>query len=311
MTDYGHEPVLLNETLEALNVRAEGIYIDCTVGRCGHTAAILERLGAAGRLLALDRDPQAISAVTQRFGGDQRVAAVHASYASLLQVCRQRGWIGNVDGVLFDLGVSSPQLDDPHRGFSFMRDGELDMRFDQTSGRSAADWLNTANAAEIANVLYRNADEKFSRRIAAAIIREREQQPIRTTRQLANIVAAVIPGRERDKHPATRTFQAIRMHVNAETEELETALPMAVEVLRPGGRLAVISFHSIEDRLVKRFMRKECRGDRFPEDLPVTADVLRPRLRTVVSRVRPTVDESERNPRSRSATLRVAEKLPS
>ncbi len=306
---YEHRPVLLDEVLEALNIRPDGIYLDGTFGRGGHSAAILERLSENGRLLAMDKDPQAIAVAQSRFAGDSRFSIIRGSYTMLGQEIEQRGWKGRVDGILLDLGVSSPQLDDPSRGFSFRHDGPLDMRMDPDSGQSAAEWLAEASESDIAMVLKEYGEERFAKRIARAIVRERTQAPITTTARLAKIVAEANPKWERDKHPATRSFQAIRIFINAELEELEQVLAQSVDVLAPGGRLAVISFHSLEDRRVKRFIRDEVRGGEFPPGLPVTDAQLNRRLRAVGKDIRAGEAELAVNPRSRSAVLRVAERL--
>lgn len=304
-----HRPVLFDEVLEALKIRADGIYLDGTFGRGGHSGAILGRLNEQGRLLAMDKDPQAVAVAQQRFAGDQRFSIVRGSYTMLEQEVEKRGWKGKVDGILLDLGVSSPQLDDPNRGFSFRHDGPLDMRMDPESGHSAAEWLASAKEAEIAQVLKEYGEERFAKRIARAIVHEREQSPIVTTARLAKIVADANPKWERDKHPATRSFQAIRIYVNRELEELEQVLEQSVEVLAPGGRLAIISFHSLEDRRVKRFIRDEARGGDFPPGLPVTDAQLNRRLRAIGKDIRASEAELETNPRARSAVLRVAERL--
>jgi 16S rRNA (cytosine1402-N4)-methyltransferase len=309
LNESAHVSVLLEEAVLALRLRPDGIYVDCTYGRGGHSGAILAGLGERGRLLALDRDPEAVAAARGRFGRDGRFEIVHASFSSLAAAAEQRGWSGSIDGVLFDLGVSSPQLDVGGRGFSFARDGELDMRFDPGSGLSAADWLTSAAEAEIAEVLKQLGEERYARRIARAIVGARREAPLRRSADLRNLIARTVPTRERDKDPATRTFLAIRMHVNAELDELQRALPQAVEVLRPGGRLAVISFHSLEDRVVKRFMRRQATGDDLPPDLPIRHVELHPALRIVGRAQRPSDAEIGNNPRARSAVLRVAEKL--
>lgn len=302
-----HHPVLLQEVLEALAVRADGIYVDATFGRGGHAAAILERLGPEGRLYAMDRDPEAIVAA-QRFERDQRFHITRGSFAMLGAMAQAAGIEGRVSGVLLDLGVSSPQLDDPRRGFSFLGDGPLDMRMDPEQGMSAADWLGQASEQEIVRVLKVYGEERFARRIARAILAARQQAPIARTGRLAEIIAAAVPKREPGRHPATRSFQAIRIHVNRELEELETVLPQAVDLLAPGGRLAVISFHSLEDRLVKRFMRRECKGEELPLDLPVTG-TSQGRLRLVGKARHAGEAEVQANPRARSAVLRTAERL--
>lgn len=308
MNEPEHVPVLLEETLQALKLREDGFYVDATCGRGGHSQAILERLGPRGRVFALDRDPQAVSAVRTRFAADARFEIHHAPFSQLQSLIETRGAAGRVDGILFDLGVSSPQLDEAARGFSFLREGPLDMRMDSTRGESAAQWLNHADEAEIARVLRDYGEERFARRIARAIVREREQKPLATTRELAGLIARSVPTRERGKDPATRSFQAIRIFINRELEEIETALPQAVRMLAPGGRLAVISFHSLEDRITKHFLRAEAKGEELPPGLPVRAHEVRTRLRLVGKAIRPSEQEIARNPRARSAVLRVAER---
>ena len=304
-----HTPVLLDEVLAGLAVKATGRYCDATFGRGGHAAAILQQLGPAGRLCAIDRDPEAIAAGSERFVAEPRLTLVRGSFGRLEERVRAAGWEGGLQGVLLDLGVSSPQLDEARRGFSFMQDGPLDMRMDNESGLSAAQWLARAGEREIADVLFKLGEEKFSRRIARAIVAARAETPIVTTRQLAGIVAGAVPTREPGKHPATRTFQAIRIHVNRELEEAEAALPQAVNLLAPGGRLCVISFHSLEDRLVKRFMRREAQGDPIYAELPDVPAHARPRLKLIGGAVMPGDEEIARNPRARSAVLRVAERV--
>jgi len=304
-----HRPVLLEEALEGLNIKADGKYVDGTFGRGGHAAALLARLDDNGRLLALDKDPWAMREAERRFGDDSRVVIRQASFANLKETARTLGWLGQVDGILLDLGVSSPQLDDASRGFSFRQDGPLDMRMNPQAGPSAAEWLADASEQDIVRVLKEYGEERFARRIARAIVAARREQPITTTGQLAAIVAAAVPRREPGKDPATRSFQAIRIFINRELDDLRAFLAQVLEVLRPGGRLVVISFHSLEDRLVKRFIREQEKGDRFPPDLPVTRVQLRPRLRAVGKPVRPGQDEIRANPRARSAILRVAERL--
>ncbi len=309
-SEFSHRPVLLDECLEALRIKPEGVYVDATFGRGGHAAAILERLGPDGRLLGLDKDPQAIAEAQQKFGAEPRFSIHHGSFAELKQVLVEEGLLGKVDGVLMDLGVSSPQLDDAGRGFSFMRDGPLDMRMDNSRGVSAAEWLASAKEADIAKVLKEYGEERFSKRVARVIVEARQEAPIETTAQLTAIIKAVMPRqREQDKHPATRSFQGIRIFVNRELEDLSLCLGQMLDVLNKDGRLAVISFHSLEDRIVKRFMRDLARGDDFPSDLPVTVDQLNPQMRLVSKAIHATRDEINMNPRSRSAVLRVAEKL--
>ena len=295
--------------MEAMNLQQDGIYLDATFGRGGHSAAILERLGTGGRLLAMDRDPEAIAAARKMAANDSRLEVIDHRFGELRSELADRGLEGAIDGILFDLGLSSPQVDDSSRGFSFSGDGPLDMRMDPRTGISAAEWINKAPEKELADVIYRYGEERHSRRIAARIINERKSEPITTTGRLAAIVAAAVPGRERRKHPATRAFQGIRIRVNEELDELREGLAGALEALRTGGLLAVISFHSLEDRIVKRFIADQSRGDDFPRDLPVTERQLRARIRPIGKSRRATAVEVARNPRARSAILRVAEKL--
>ncbi len=304
-----HRPVLLEEVLEALAVVPEGRYIDATFGRGGHAAGIVGALGKKGMLLAIDQDPAAVSAARERFGSDPRVIVRHGNFADMDRLAGEAGLDGGVQGVLMDVGVSSPQLDDPERGFSFLRDGPLDMRMDPGAGPSAAAWLAGADERELAGVIRRLGEERFARRIARAIVEARAAAPIETTGRLAEIVAAAVPRHEPGRHPATRTFQAIRIHVNQELERLEAGLEAAVEVLAPGGRLAVISFHSLEDRIAKRFIRRESEVAepwRGLPDIPVEAQ---PRLARRGRAIRPGQAEVADNPRARSAILRSAERL--
>lgn len=305
-----HQPVLLDEVLAGLAIRPDGRYVDGTFGRGGHAAAILARLGPQGRVLALDKDPAAIAVAVSELAGDRRFTIKHGSFAMLAQQVAEQGWMGRVNGVLLDLGVSSPQLDAAERGFSFRQEGPLDMRMDPGSGESAAQWLARASEREIAQVLREYGEERYAARIARAIVRVRNEQPIVTTRQLAAIVSAANPSWEKGKDPATRSFQAIRIHINHELEDLQACLAGVIDVLAPEGRLVVISFHSLEDRIIKRFMREQARGDDFPPDLPVPAAALHARLRVVGRAVHPSEDEVAGNPRARSAVLRVAERLP-
>lgn len=306
---YQHRAVLLEEALAGLAIKPDGLYVDGTFGRGGHAAGLLQRLGRGGRLLALDKDPQAVQAGLEGLAADRRFMIERGSFSMLKRHIEGRGWLGKVDGVLLDLGMSSPQLDDPARGFSFLKDGPLDMRMDPDSGISAAAWLAQAAEDEIVEVLREYGEERYARRIARAIIAARTHTPITTTRQLAEIVAAANPRWERDKHPATRSFQALRIFINHELDELDACLTQCIDVLAPGGRLAVISFHSLEDRLVKRFIRREARGIELPPDLPVTHAELHPRLRAVGKAVRASAAEVAANPRARSAVLRIAERL--
>jgi len=304
-----HTPVLLDEVLAGLAIRPDGHYCDATFGRGGHAAGILAALGPAGRVVAIDRDPEAVRRGRLRFAGEGRLTLVRGSFGELVERVRTAGIEGELDGVLLDLGVSSPQLDEAGRGFSFMQDGPLDMRMDNEAGQSAAQWLAKAAEGEIADVLRRLGEERFARRIARAIVAARTTQPITRTGQLAAIVAAAVPTREPGKHPATRSFQAIRIHVNRELEELQSALPQAVALLAPGGRLCVISFHSLEDRIVKRFIAREERGDPVYAGLPQIPPHARPRLARVGSAVTAGEAELRANPRARSAVLRVARRL--
>lgn len=305
-----HTSVLLQESINALAIKANGVFVDGTFGRGGHSAEILNRLDATGRLIAFDRDPQAIQAA-QRFTADQRFRIQHSAFSQLQAVLEEQGLVGQVDGVLLDLGVSSPQLDQAERGFSFMRDGALDMRMDTSRGQSAAEWLAVAELEDIRQVIKEFGEEKFARRIATAIVETRQQQPITRTLQLAELVDAAVPVKDKFKHPATRTFQAIRMYINSELEEIRQALKGALAVLKRGGRLAVISFHSLEDRLVKRFMREQSRGLQVPAGLPISQDKIDASraLKLIGRAIKPDLAEIERNVRARSSVLRVAEKL--
>jgi 16S rRNA (cytosine1402-N4)-methyltransferase len=300
-----HRPVLLDEAIAGLAPRAGGTYVDGTFGRGGHARALLARLGPHGRLIAIDRDPQAVAAAMAI--GDPRLHAVHARISALGAVLDAAG-VRSADGMLFDLGVSSPQLDDPTRGFSFRTDGPLDMRMDPTQGVSAAQWLATAAEPEIREVIRDYGEERFAKQIAAAIVAARASEPIRTTRQLADLVGAAVRTREPGQNPATRTFQALRIFVNRELEEVSLMLPVATERLASGGRLAVISFHSLEDRIVKRFFARAARPE-LPADLPIRASEMPAALLKMVGRAqRPSDAELARNPRARSARLRVAER---
>jgi 16S rRNA (cytosine1402-N4)-methyltransferase len=308
--EYEHEPVLVDEALAALAVEAGGFYVDATFGRGGHTARILEAVGGEGRVLAIDRDREAIEAGRRRFADDLRLTLVHAAFSELDRLVPQHAQGRPCRGVLFDLGVSSPQLEQPHRGFSFRADGPLDMRMDTTRGEPVAAWLARASVDEVREVIATLGEERFARRVAQAIDVARRKRPIERTGELAAIVAAAVRTREPGKHPATRTFQALRMHINDELGQIERGLDAAVDVLAPGGRLAVISFHSLEDRLVKRFMQRGSSIDPELAALPIVPAAAQPRLRLVGKKLRPDARERTRNPRSRSALLRVAEKLP-
>lgn len=307
-----HTPVLLHEVLAALQIRAGGRYLDATFGRGGHTAAILERSGVHGAVVAIDRDPDAIHAGRERFADELlagRLTLVSSPFSRLAQVVQETGMAGRFDGVLLDLGVSSPQLDNAARGFSFAQDGPLDMRMNNASGVTAADWLARAPEREIVRVIRDYGEERFARRIASAIVQRRSQQPIERTLDLASIVAGAVPMREPGKHPATRTFQAIRILVNEEFDEIEAALEGSLTALAPQGRLCVISFHSLEDGIVKRFMQKHSQEDPVYAGLPVIPDHARPKLRRVGKAVHPTQAEVDANPRARSSIMRVAERV--
>jgi len=305
-----HAPVLAAEALGGLALEAGGFYVDATFGRGGHTALILQALGREGRLLALDRDPAAIAAGQRRFADEVRLTLLHASFADLATLVPPNSHQRPCRGVLFDLGVSSPQLDDPARGFSFRADGPLDMRMDPTRGEPVADWLARASVDEIRQVIATFGEERFARRVAQAIDAARRERPLTRTAELAALAARAVRTREPGKHPATRTFQALRMFINDELGQLERGLTGALEVLSPGGRLAVISFHSLEDRAVKRFMQRESQVDPALRGLPVVPAAARPRLKLIGRKQRPSAAELARNPRARSALLRVAERLP-
>jgi 16S rRNA (cytosine1402-N4)-methyltransferase len=304
-----HRPVLLDEAIEGLAIKPDGVYIDGTFGRGGHCEAILEKLNGRGRILAIDKDPEAIYTGLRRFQGERRISIKRSSFAMLRQLADTQGLTGRVNGMLFDLGVSSPQLEDPQRGFSFLRNGPLDMRMDPAQGPTSAAWLARASEKEIAAIIKAYGEERYARRIARAIVRTRVLKPISSTRQLVDIIVRVVPALKDRKHPATRTFQAIRIHINRELDELNAALAQTIEVLAKGGRLVVISFHSLEDRLVKRFIRNHGIGGRIPRGLPLTEQRIPYELRPVGRAKRATEQECKRNPRARSAILRIAERL--
>jgi len=302
-----HIPVLLHEALDALCIRSDGIYLDCTFGRGGHSRAILASLDDGGRLIGFDRDPSAVAAAQDLARKDSRFEIVHTAFSELESALDSIA-IARVHGVLMDLGVSSPQLDQAERGFSFQVDGPLDMRMDPTSGQSAADWIAHADTDEIADVLWVLGEERFSRRIARAIAEARKVEPIVTTAQLSKIVSDAQPKKDQNKHPATRTFQAIRLHINEELSEVEQGLEAAVKRLEVGGRLAVISFHSLEDRLVKRALRDASRFPQGDPRMPLPDSVTKPRMRLMGKAIKASTDELRTNPRARSAVLRVAER---
>jgi len=304
-----HKPVLAAETLAALALEADGYYVDATFGRGGHTALILQALGREGRVLALDRDPAAIAAGAKRFADEVRLTLVHSPFADIAACVQTHAHGRPCRGVLFDLGVSSPQLDDPTRGFSFRADGPLDMRMDPTRGEPVSAWLARAGVDEIRQVIATLGEERFARGVAQAIVRARAEAPIERTSQLAAVVARAVKTREPGKNPATRTFQALRMFINDELGQIERALAGALEILDRGGRLAVISFHSLEDRLVKRFMKRESEVDSALLDLPIVPPGMEPRMKLVGRKARAGDVEVDSNPRSRSALLRVAEKV--
>jgi 16S rRNA (cytosine1402-N4)-methyltransferase len=304
-----HTPVLVDEVLTALAVRAAGFYIDATFGRGGHSARILEALGPDGRLMAIDRDTVAIAAGRVRFAQEPRIGLVQGDFAQLEALVRAQGFGTQCDGILFDFGVSSPQLDDPARGFSFLQDGPIDMRMDPTRGEPVSAWLAGASGDEMRHVIATLGEERFAGQIARAIVRTRDAEPLTRTGALAALIARVVPTREPGKHPATRTFQALRMFINDELSQIERGLAQALELLAPQGRLAAISFHSLEDRLVKQFIRRHSEPDPALKHLPQLPPQARPTLRRI-ARKRASLDEIRANPRSRSALLRIAEKLP-
>lgn len=312
---FQHISVLLNESIEGLAIKPDGIYIDGTFGRGGHSRTILAQLGPQGRLYSIDRDPQAI-AEAQKID-DPRFTIVHGPFSGIAEYAQRYDLVGKVDGVLFDLGVSSPQLDDAERGFSFMKDGPLDMRMDPTSGMPVSEWLAQADLDDITWVIREFGEDKHARRIAKAIVEYRENElndPLTRTSQLAKLISDAAPKSFKEKkHPATRAFQAFRIYINSELEEIDTALRGASDILAPQGRLSVISFHSLEDRMVKRFMRKESQGPQVPHGIPLTQDQIRAlgsaKMKTVGKALKPSDQEVELNPRSRSSVLRVAEKL--
>nr|WP_278929146.1 16S rRNA (cytosine(1402)-N(4))-methyltransferase RsmH [Pseudomonas qingdaonensis] len=308
---FKHITVLLDEAVEALAVRADGCYLDGTFGRGGHSRLILQHLGPEGRLLGFDKDPQAIATGQALAAEDGRFVIVQRSFAELGAEVAERGLSGKVNGILLDLGVSSPQLDDPERGFSFMNDGPLDMRMDPSRGVSAAEFIATAPAEEIARVFKEYGEERFAKRMANAVVARREQQPFTRTADLAEVLKVANPAWEKGKNPATRAFQGLRIHVNNELGDLEAGLEAALDTLEIGGRLVVISFHSLEDRIVKLFMRKLAKGeaDNLPRNLPVQHKPFEPKIKVHGKAQFASEAELKANPRSRSAVMRVAEKL--
>jgi len=308
---FSHITVLLNEALEGLSLKSDGIYIDATFGRGGHSRHLLSQLGPQGKLYAIDRDPTAIAVARELELEDSRFKILPGPFSGLANYVEELGLTGQIDGVLMDLGVSSPQLDDAERGFSFMREGPLDMRMDPTSGRSVAQWLAQAEVDEISQVIKKFGEENWAVHIARAIVKDRVDAPFETTKQLADFIARVVPVKDKNKHPATRTFQAFRIYINSELEEVEQALLASIDVLKSGGRLSVISFHSLEDRIVKRFIRKQSKGDDVPFGIPMTEEELnKSRTYKAMSKaIKPSKDEIEQNPRSRSSVLRIAQRL--
>ncbi|GFM89875.1 ribosomal RNA small subunit methyltransferase H [Pseudomonas cichorii] len=310
-SSFTHITVLLEEAVEALAVRADGCYLDGTFGRGGHSRLILQHLGPDGRLLGFDKDPQAIATGQALAAEDGRFVIVQRSFAELGSEAQERGLAGKVNGILLDLGVSSPQLDDPERGFSFMNDGPLDMRMDPTRGVSAAEFIATAPAEEIARVFKEYGEERFAKRMANAVVQRREVQPFERTADLAEVLKVANPAWEKGKNPATRAFQGLRIHVNNELGDLEAGLEAALDALEVGGRLVVISFHSLEDRIVKLFMRKLVKGeaDNMPRNLPIQFKAFEPKIKLIGKAQFASDAETRANPRSRSAVMRVAEKL--
>lgn len=310
MDVFAHDTVLLSEAVDALAIKPDGLYVDGTYGRGGHSSAILQKLNDKGRLIAIDKDPSAVVVARERHANDPRFFMWHGAFHEFPQALEAANSVKPIDGLLLDLGVSSPQLDDATRGFSFMRDGDLDMRMNPTQGQSAKTWLKEADEADIANVLWLYGEERFSRQIARKIVQIRVETPIETTLQLAHVIAQAVPKREPGKHPATRSFQAIRIKVNQELDQLEAVLHRTLECLAPSGRLVVISFHSLEDRIVKQFMRDHSTAPRLPKHLPIrdTQTAIPTALSLCGKAVKPSDKEIETNVRARSAIMRVAQK---
>ncbi len=309
MTEGLHYSVLLKESVEALILNRDGVYVDGTFGRGGHSREILKLLSENGRLIGFDKDPKAIEVAKNLSEKDSRFSYVHGSFADLDKTMRERWPDANLDGVLLDLGVSSPQLDEPERGFSFLKDGPLDMRMNNSQGISAEQWLNSAEESEIAFVLKEYGEEKFARRMAGALVEARENSRISSTSQFAKIVSDANPRWEKGKHPATRAFQAVRIYINSELDDLRLILDASLDHLKLGGRIVVISFHSLEDRIVKRFFKKEAKGKSFPQNIPVTEEMLEKKLKLVGKSIKASDREVSENVRSRSAIMRVAERI--
>ncbi|CDZ95841.1 16S rRNA (cytosine(1402)-N(4))-methyltransferase RsmH [Pseudomonas saudiphocaensis] len=310
-TSYKHVTVLLDEAVAALAVRANGRYLDGTFGRGGHSRLLLQQLGSDGQLLGFDKDPLAIATGQALAADDGRFVVVQRSFAELGDEVAQRGWTGTLDGILLDLGVSSPQLDDPERGFSFLNDGPLDMRMNPDQGISAAEWIASASEEDIARVFKDYGEERFAKRMARAVVQRRQEKSFERTADLAQVLTDANPAWEKGKNPATRAFQGLRIFINNELGDLERGLEAALEALAVGGRLVVISFHSLEDRIVKQFMRRHAKGeaDTLPRDLPIIPEKFIPRLKLVSKPQYASAEEVKANPRSRSAVMRVAEKL--
>ncbi|HSC74903.1 MAG TPA: 16S rRNA (cytosine(1402)-N(4))-methyltransferase RsmH [Pseudomonadales bacterium] len=309
MSDFAHTTVLLHEAVDALVENVDGVYIDGTYGRGGHSHLLLSRLSAQGRLLALDRDPLAVAYAREQHANNPCFQIEQCNFGDMRRVVVERNLLGKVSGILLDIGVSSPQLDDAERGFSFMNDGPLDMRMNPQAGMSAADWINSASIEEMTTVFREYGEERYAKRIAGAIEKSRSETPFTRTLQLAEVVTAANPAWEKHKHPATRVFQAIRIFINDELGELKKVLQDALDILEAGGRIAVIAFHSLEDRIVKQFFREQSRGIEVPRHIPVTGDREGRTLKLVGKAIKPGDAEIEKNPRARSAVLRVAEKL--
>lgn len=304
-----HQSVMQQEALDGLNILPDGIYVDATYGRGGHSRGILKRLNSSGKLLVMDKDPDACLDAYNLAKQDSRVSVFSGSFKEITEFCVLENVVGKVNGILFDLGVSSPQLDQAERGFSFMREGQLDMRMDPTTGVSVATWLATASSNEISKILKEYGEERFSQRIANAIIKYREKSAITTTTQLAEIISQAIPFKEKHKHPATRSFQALRIFINNELEDLSSTLEQVLDLLANNGRFVAISFHSLEDRIVKQYIMRNCKGDDFLPLLPIKHTQIRPKMRKIGKALKPTIDEMQQNVRARSAILRIAEKI--
>jgi len=302
-----HQTVLLETAVKGLDIKADGIYIDATFGRGGHSQLILSKLNEDGRLIAIDRDPEAVAFAIQEYAQEKRFEIVHSSFSDIKAIVESKNLLNGIDGILLDLGVSSPQLDDAGRGFSFMKDGELDMRMDTSTGLSAKEWLASEKEDKIADVLWKYGEERFSRQIAKAIVEQREKKPLETTKELASLIESVLHRREKNKHPATRSFQGIRIYINDELGEVEKVLQSSIACLKSGGRLSVISFHSLEDRIVKRFIRDQSKGKPVPREIPITEE-FSGALKGIGKAMKPDDNEVKHNVRARSAVLRVAEK---